>query len=254
MELYLLTIIFIIGFFCAFVDCATGMGYGTLMSPILILFQFSISSIVPVLLLSQMCTGVFASLFHHKAENVNFNLKSPETKVALLFTLMGTITTFLAIFVVISIPNLFIVLYIGFVVLSMGVLLLLNIKLKFSIKHLYVIGGISAFNKALSGGGFGPLVTSRQVMSGVELKSAVAITTFSETILSLLGLILYVIFTGSFHIGLALIVLISGILATPFGVQGAKRLNDKKDPKRILGLVILILGSLTLAKCFLGNC
>ena len=254
MEIFLAIILFIIAFFCAFIDCATGMGYGTLMSPILLLFQFSIAIIVPVLLLSQMCTGTFACFFHQKAKNVNFKLKNQETKIALYFTLMGSITTFLAIFVVITVPPVIIIFYIGFTVLSMGMILLFNFNFKFSITHLYLIGGISAFNKAISGGGFGPLVTSGQVMSGMELKSAVAVTTFSETILSLLGLILYIIFTGFFHLGLVLIVSISGILATPFGVHTAKKLNDKKDPKRILGIVILILGILTLGKCLLGNC
>ena len=117
-------------------------------------------------------------------------------------------------------------------------------------KKLYFIGGLGAFNKAISGGGFGPIVTSGQIISGNVPKKAVAITSFSETILSLFGFFLYVLIQGWIDIILTLIIILSGIVAAPFGALHAKKLK-KKDARSIIGAITVFLGILTIIKCFL---
>ena len=50
----------------------------------------------------------------------------------------------------------------------------------FSQTRLFVLGVVTAFNRALSGGGYGPLIRSGQLRSGVDAKKVVGLTSFIE--------------------------------------------------------------------------
>ncbi|MGV9198743.1 MAG: sulfite exporter TauE/SafE family protein [Promethearchaeia archaeon] len=253
MIITLIFILFAIAFTCEYIDVTTGMGYGTLMGPILLIFGFSIAQVVPVLLLAQMICGASACLFHQKLKNANFNPLSNDAKdsrKALLFTICGSFAMVGALFLVVSIPEFFLMLYLGITISVVGIIMLIQKNFQFSSKLLLVVGGISAFNKAISGGGFGPVVTSGQVITGSETSNAVAITSFSETALSALGFILYLIFVGGLDIYLAFLVIFSGLLATPLGAFHAKKLANKKSANKIIGVTIVVLGFMTLLKCF----
>jgi uncharacterized membrane protein YfcA len=50
---------------------------------------------------------------------------------------------------------------------------------------------VAAFNKGLSGGGYGPLVTAGQVVSGLPPKHAVAISSVAESFTCVVGLAAY---------------------------------------------------------------
>lgn len=245
-----IVLIFMIAFVCSYVDSAFGMGYGTLMSPVLLIFGYEVAIIVPVLLLSQMCTGISACIFHQKFKNVNFkNKQEKHTKQALTFTALGGIAMTFAVLLVISIPGVFLMIYTGIMIALVGILLLFKRSFNTSGKNMYLVGGIGAFNKALSGGGFGPLLTSGQIIGGSEARKAVAITSFSEVFLSALGFILFIIFSGIIDFSLALVVIISGILAAPIGAFHAKKMKDR-NAKGIIGIIALCLGTITLIKCF----
>lgn len=240
----------IIAFACAYIDVAFGMGYGTLMSPVLLIFGYAVSVIIPVLLLSQMCCGLSACIFHQRFKNADFKSKNQtDTKKALIFTAFGGIAMTFAVVLVISIPNIYLMIYTGVMIAVVGLILLLKKGFNVSEKKMLMIGGLGAFNKALSGGGFGPLITSGQIMSGSEAKNAVAITSFSETILSAFGFIIFVLFAGGIDLFLSIVIIISGIMASPLGAFHAKKFKAKKG-KAIIGSATLILGILTLLKCF----
>ena len=247
--LILIIIICIAAFFCAYIDVAFGMGYGTLMAPFLLIIGYELLIIVPILLISQMCIGLFACVFHQKLKNADFHYKEKDTKNAMVFVVSGIIAMLFAIFLVLTIPSQILKLYVGCSVLIIGIILFLKKKFKFTMKKLYFIGGIGAFNKAISGGGFGPIVTSGQIISGNEPKKAVAVTSFSETILSLFGFLLYILIQGWVNILLTIIIIFSGIFAAPFGALQAKKLK-KKDARRIIGAITVFLGILTIIKCF----
>ncbi len=69
----------LIAFLAEYVDSSLGMGYGTTLTPLLILFGFDPLQIVPAVLLSELVTGILAGVFHHSVGNVNFGL--PKIKV-----------------------------------------------------------------------------------------------------------------------------------------------------------------------------
>ena len=53
------------------------------------------------------------------------------------------------------------------------------------------LGTLAAFNKGISGGGYGPLVTAGQVLSGIRGRNAVGITSLAEGVTSIVGFGIY---------------------------------------------------------------
>ena len=56
----------IIAFFCEYLDSSLGMGYGTTLSPLLLILGYDPLQIVPALLVSELITGLSAAFFHQK--------------------------------------------------------------------------------------------------------------------------------------------------------------------------------------------
>jgi hypothetical protein len=187
----------IIAFLCEYMDSTLGMGYGTTLTPVLLLMGFRPMQIVPVILLSELITGLLAAVFHHREGNANL---MPETadifkitkmlkplgyiesfrktvplhlKVALLLAACSVVATVAAVFVAVNIPKFWLKLYIGCLVLAMGVIILafFNRDFKFSWKRVGFLGLVASFNKGMSGGGYGPVVTGGQILSGVEART-----------------------------------------------------------------------------------
>ena len=92
-------IISILAFFCELVDSSLGMGYGTTLTPLLMIFGFGPLSIVPSILLSELITGVTAGLAHHRAGNVCFKRGSVHLNICIVLALCSIIGSSTAVFV-----------------------------------------------------------------------------------------------------------------------------------------------------------
>ena len=99
----------------------------------------------------------------------------------------------------------------------------------------------------ISGGGYGPLVTGGQVISGVPEKNAIGITSFAEGIVCIVGFILYVSLNGLPQWHLAIPLVIGAMLSVPAATLTVKILPDDLIRKSI-GYVTAFLGILTLIK------
>ena len=246
--LELVIFVCIIAFCCELLDASLGQGYGTLGSPIFLLMGFSPKVVVPSILLSQAIGGFSAGIWHHKYGNVNFsNHKTVDFKRVYFIVVAGIIGVVVAAFIGIKAPKDLLTAYIGVVVLVMGVLLLSGKTFKFTWKKLSVIGAISAFNKGLSGGGYGPVVTGGQAIIGVNGKNSVAITDLAEAPICIAGFSVYLSSVGIIDPLFTLSLCVGAILAPPLGAYITKRIPAGKFLK-LLGAVIFILGVLTLAK------
>ena len=53
-------------FLCEYVDSTLGMGYGTILTPVLLAVGFNPLQIVPAVLLSELISGVLAGILHHR--------------------------------------------------------------------------------------------------------------------------------------------------------------------------------------------
>ncbi|MFC2170157.1 sulfite exporter TauE/SafE family protein [Acidobacteriota bacterium] len=251
--LHFSVLIIILAFICEYIDSSLGMGYGTTLAPLLLIMGYHPLQIVPAILLSELFTGLSAAFFHHRFKNANFKIGTMDLKIALVMAGCSIFGTLAAVFIAINLPMYYVKLYIGVLVFTMGVFILLTLKrkYKFSWRKMVSLGLLAAFNKGISGGGYGPLVTSGQILSGVKSKNAIGITSFAEGLTCLVGVITYLIYTD--HIiewNLAPSLVLGAILSVPIGAYTVKKFKSGRL-RLIVGIATSILGLVTLGKLFL---
>lgn len=254
MEIFQFSLMIIIfAFLCEYVDSSLGMGYGTTLTPLLLIMGYNPLQIVPAVLLSELISGLTAAFLHHKFKNSDFRIGAGDLKIALIIAACSIVGTVGAVFVALSLPVLYIKLYISLLVLSMGVLILttLNKKFLFSWKKIVSLGLLASFNKGVSGGGYGPIVTSGQILSGVGLKNAIGITSLAEGLTCLVGVIVYLILSNhTIEWNLAPSLVLGAILSVPFAAYTVKKLRGK-HLRLGVGCATLLLGLFSLLKVIL---
>ena len=239
----------IVAFISEYLDSGLGMGYGTALAPILIIAGFHPIRVVPAILISQLITDIAACISHHKLHNVNLEIKSKDFRIALILGMISSAGVILSVAIALKIPKWLLTLYIGLLVLSMGILILVTIKkpMQFSWRKLMAISFLAAFNKGISGGGYGPLVMGGQMLSGVCAKNAVGITAFAEAVTCFVGFMLYLIMGKSIDWKLTGLLVICATGAVPIAAITVKNVNSEKL-KKYVGILIAILGLFTLFK------
>jgi len=278
LTIQMIVAILVIAFVCEYMDSTLGMGYGTTMTPVLMLFGFSPLHIVPAVLLSELITGTLSGAMHHREGNVNFHfkvlnfqrikdsLKLPEPanpdyhtygiqvskhlKVVILLLSATILGASSAVFTARILPKQWTSLYISVMVIAMGVLILIcfNKQFKYSWKRIMGLGLLASFNKGLTGGGYGPLVVSGQILSGVEGKNAIGITSLAEGITCALGVTIYFLTAkNSIDWRLAPIIIAGAVCSVPFSVKSVKIMNPKLL-KTLIAVLTIVLGVVTLLK------
>ena len=242
-------ILLMMAFVAETIDSSLGMGYGTILSPVLILLGYNPLVVIPSILFSQSLGGLSAALLHHRLKNADFRRNSRDTHIVIMITILGAIATLGAVLLATIIPKTFLKAYIGILVLLMGIILLSRIEFCFSWKKMIGVGIISSFNKGLSGGGFGPVVTSGQIISGHNHKNAIGVTTASEVPICLMGFAMFCLLKGIPTLSVLLPLTIGSILATPVGTRITHYFSEK-SLRPVLGLLVTALGIWTLIKTF----
>lgn len=174
------------------IDSGIGMMYGTLLTPVLILAGYDAKITVPCVLLSQAIGGFAATYHHNKYKNAEFSWKSEDLKIAAFIFGIGIVSVIVGAFIGVKIDKVYLKWYIGILCIIMGSIVLIRKKFNFSWKKIGFIGALSAFNKAISGGGYGPIVASGNIASGLKPKKAIGITDFAEAPICLAAFIAWV--------------------------------------------------------------
>jgi len=271
MSTEIMILVFIAAFVCEMIDSSLGMLYGTILSPVLIIAGFDPLVVVPSILFSQAIGSIIASIGHHRLKNVDFSIKEDvmkrlsdlgyietfrksttrDLKVVFVVTCFGILTTMIAALTAIGIPKVVLKTYIGILVLSMGIILLLRTRFNFSWKKILGIGILSAFNKGMSGGGFGPVVTSGQLISGRESKRSIGATALSEAPICITGFLTYLIKNGLPSWNLVLILTAGSIIGAIIGPHITAKIKSEKRLRLGLGTLVTLLGIWTLIKTWL---
>jgi len=265
-----LVIYALLSFVCEYIDSSLGMGYGTTLTPLLLMLGFEPLQVVPAILLSEFAAGILAALFHHQYGNVSFDFRRDErirksrlsllgyiprsfdAKVTYVLTILGILGVLLAVFFSLNVSKFVLKLYIGVMIFVIGIYIILHINKQsvFSWRRFSIIAALSGFNKGVSGGGYGPLVTGGQVISGRSAKRSVGSTSLAEGIICFVGFFAYVFTRGKIYWVLALPLFIGSVLSTPLSAFTVKKIPEKMM-KRIIGLVTISLGVLTIVKVFI---
>lgn len=245
----MLIVIGIITFISEYLDSGLGMGYGTALSPILIILGYQPLQVVPAILVSQLITDIAACISHHKLCNCDLKINSQDFKIASVLGLISAAGVIVSVIIALKIPKWLLTSYIGILVLLMGLLILVTIKrpMRFSWRKIMGISFLAAFNKGISGGGYGPLVMGGQMLSGVCPKNAVGITAFAEAITCLIGFLSYIMLGKNIDWRLTGLLVLFATGAVPVAALTVRKI-DSDRLKKYIGIFITILGILTLLK------
>jgi uncharacterized membrane protein YfcA len=254
----------LIALLCQYASVSMGIGYGTPLTPLLLILGFSPLQAVPAVLLSQLAGGMVGGLAHHRLGNIELDFRQDErlvkerlrglgylprsidSKVIFVLAICGIAGVLIGVFTAVNIPLVVLETYIGVMVLLIGLMVLLRRASKnaLSWRTLVALGIVSAFNKGVSGGGYMPLVTGGQIISGREVKSSVGSTTVAVAIISAVGFLGYLLIKGNIYWTLVVATSIGSILAAPFAALTGKL-------RFTVGLATTILGASILAKTYI---
>lgn len=267
MSMELILWVLVISFLVEYMDATLGMGYGTALAPVLLLMGFSPLQVVPAILLAQFATGVFAAFLHQRVGNVFFDFnndrenkmvkrfrigyipRSKDSKVALMLTLCSIAGVIIAVVVALNLPAYYLKLYIGVVVTIMGVLVITKHRSerRFSWKRIMGIGTIASFNKGMSGGGYGPLIISAQILSGINTKNSIGIAALAEAFACFVGVLVYFFFGSGVEWVLAPYLVIGSLISVPLSVYTVKKAPTRQFTL-VIGIATALLGILTLIR------
>ncbi len=235
-----------------FIDSFLGMMYGTVLAPLLIIMNYGTKDVVPSILISQAIGGFIASWRHHCFRNADFNRGATDRHIAVTIIWFGVFACLAGVFLSVSISPKALNTYIGLLVTVIGVLILCRQSLVLTDGKVYLLGFVSAFNKALSGGGFGPLVAGGQlVFRDRSEKGAIGSTDFAEAPICLFSFLLWVAFKGFPSPRLWVPLSIGSAIGGFFGPRCLSAIQSKEKLKRLLGVLVLLEGVWVLYKVWI---
>ena len=236
-------------FACELIDSGLGMGYGTIVTPTLLLLGYEPRDIVPTVLLSELLSGFAAAFFHHQIKNVELGLGGKDLLPAALLAGGSVVGVGAGVLVAVSVPKTLLCALIGCVVLVSGlcVIVLSRKVIQYKRWKMILLATVASFNKALSGGGYGPLVTSGQILSGVRSKASVGITSFAEAFTCMVAVTLFLIKGGWINLELFIPMCAGALASVPFAVLAINKTNEH-HLKLIIGVLTICMGAVTLYK------
>ncbi|MHA1667854.1 MAG: sulfite exporter TauE/SafE family protein [Candidatus Heimdallarchaeaceae archaeon] len=258
-----------IAFISEYIDSALGGGYGTILVPILLILRVDGTILIPTVLLTEIFTGFGAAILHHFAGNANFSIRvkkikiltdgggikiSEDFKISIVLAICGIGGGIFAAFIGVTLNPKTIATYIGVVVICMGVLVFTKLKWHFTWWKIILLGTLAAFNKGLGGGGYGPLISSGQIVVERNPRQAIASTSFSEAFVCIASLIVYLVMNNailslSFYY-LVIALLIGSLCSVPFAVLTVKYLPIDKMSV-LIGIIAILLGLFTIIKTYI---
>ena len=242
-------VLFGLCFVCELIDSGLGMGYGTILTPTLLLIGYDAHDIVPTVLLSELLSGFTASFFHNEIGNVALGFRSKDFKPAIILVSGSIAGVTAGVFLALSLPKNILNMGVGCIIFLSGffVLLLSRRIIKYRSWKMVILSSVASFNKAVSGGGYGPLVTSGQILSGVQSKSSVGITSFAEAFTCLLAVSLFLIRGGWINLVVFIPMSAGALISVPFSVFVISKTREDLL-KTIIGMLTMVMGAGTILK------
>lgn len=272
-SLFMAIVIVIIAFIAEYADSTLGMGYGTMLTPILLIIGFEPLQVVPAILVSELITGLLAGFTHHSMGNVDFRPKSTNIphivkrlreigikkgfekgiplalKTVMLLAACSIVGTVSAVLIAINLPATIVKGYVGILLVGLGIWILYSINKnhRFSWAKMGGLGALASFNKGISGGGYGPVVTSGQILTGVDTKNAIGITSLAEGLTCAVGVVMYLVTTPQVNFDLAPYLVTGAIISVPVSAHTVKKMKTQ-NLKKYIGVATILLGLFTLYK------
>lgn len=241
--------VLMLGLACEYVDSSLGMGYGTTLTPLLLLLGFEPLSVVPAVLCSELLTGVSAVLMHQRDGNIDLRGDREARGAALTLSALSTAGAVAAVLCAVRVSKAVLGNAIAVIIIAMGVITLGTLRRRIAYRRwlMVLFGGVAAFNKGLSGGGYGPMVTAGQVVSGLAPRKAVAITSLAEAFTCLVSIIAYLVLGKRIDVVLAGFLCTGALMSVPLATMTVRRIPES-GMRAVVGIVTCALGALALLR------
>ncbi len=233
----------LIAAFFEFMDASAGMGFGTALTPLLLVVGFDPKQIVPVVMIQQGAAGLVGAFLHREFENVEwkFSPMSETVKLWMIIALTGVlfnVTAIVGVYKIFHIGKIWIKLYVALLLLMMGCVSLFQAKKDrpYKPKRMVLWAALAGFNKGVGGGGYGPVVTIGGLLAGVPVKSMLAVTAISEGTVSTIAVLAWIAMLGS-GVQIDYILLPSFMLATMFSAVAAPYMT-RIFPEKLWKIVV----------------
>jgi len=124
-NLNLIIVIVFIAFISTIINNLVGGGFGTYITPSLLLLGFTTIEIIPPILLTHFLINSLMIFYNKVKKNENFKLTPNEKRMITFLVSFGILGLICSIFLVYYLPAIFIQVYIGFLTAVVGVLIIL---------------------------------------------------------------------------------------------------------------------------------
>jgi uncharacterized membrane protein YfcA len=245
-------IIILATFIFKVINVTLGMGFGIGMTFTFLMLGYHPTEVVTGILIAQTIGQILAAFFHHQYRNVDYSLGGREIRIAGALILLSVIGAVLGPLVEINVPNLYLKLFTAGTIILLGTFMLLkrNSVAPFSWTKLMVTGLAAGFLKGMTGCGYGPLITSGQLLVGVEGKSAVGISMLAGPAVFAVSILTYVLTNAGIDWSLVLYMVGAIAFATPLGAFFLHRIKVKLV-KQTIGFAVITMGLLIIVKCLI---
>ncbi len=213
--------------FFEFMDASAGMGFGTAITPVLLIMGFSPLQIVPVVMIQQGAAGLVGAFLHREFQNVEWRLRpmSETVRLWLIISVSGAVAvgvSITAVYKIFQVADVWIELYAALLLLGMGLVTLVQARRERHYRPLHMIGfaALAGVNKGIGGGGYGPVVTLGGIMSGVPVKSMLAVTALTEGTVSAAAIAVWLLVSAA-GVTIDFVLLPSMMLATMIAAVAA---------------------------------
>ena len=231
------------------IDLSLGMGYGFTVTPLMLMMGFIPSEAVPAVLVSSLVGGLSSAIWNHRFQNVDFRINSQAFRIVAFTAGLGILGAIVGVLISFTLPERIVGLYIGSVVIASGVLVILskNFISSFSWMKMSIISLIGSLNKGLTGSGFGPIITTGAMLSGIDEKSSVSIQSLSEAAVSLVGFLTYVLMKGYVDYNIVSVMSLGVLFASPLAAYIVHRI-DGRMLRIFVGVLAIVIGVSTIWK------
>ncbi|MBN2125179.1 MAG: sulfite exporter TauE/SafE family protein [Deltaproteobacteria bacterium] len=241
--------------FFEFMDASAGMGFGTAITPLLLVIGFDPKQIVPAVMIQQGVAGLVGAFLHREFENVEWRLKpmSETIKLWLIIAVVGCAAvafSITAVYAWFKVAKVWIKLYVACLLLMMGVISLYQARKDRPYRpgKMFGFAALAGFNKGIGGGGYGPVVTIGGLIAGVPVKSMLAVTAISEGTVSTFAILVWLALLSS-GVTIDYILLPSMMLATMFSAVAAPYAT-RVFPEKMWKIVVPVYCCIVAALCF----
>ncbi|BBO69966.1 hypothetical protein DSCA_38960 [Desulfosarcina alkanivorans] len=241
--------------FFEFMDASAGMGFGTALTPILLVLGFDPKQIVPVVMIQQGVAGLVGAFLHREFENVEWKFK-PMSETVKLWFIIGVVgciavsVSIIGVYKILHVDKVWIKLYVAVLLVMMGGVSLFQGRKDKPYKPGKMIGfaALAGFNKGVGGGGYGPVVTIGGLIAGVPVKSMLAVTAICEGTVSGFSIIVWLALLTS-GVQIDYLLLPSFMIATMFSAIAAPYMT-RVFPEKLWKIVVPAYCLVVAAICF----